>query len=116
VTVFDRATVLRPSTDVKTGRTPPPFVWRLAAAAGALEIIGRNEDVKGGWTGSLVITGGPLRLFAYILRASEDRRPGADPRVWDIRVEIPDAERANARLQGVFELKLDDPMPGVLHH
>ncbi len=116
VTVFDRATVLRPSTDVKTGRTPPPFVWRLAAAAGALEIIGRNEDVKGGWTGSLVITGGPLRLFAYILRASEDRRPGADPRVWDIRVEIPDAERANARLQGVFELKLDDPLPGVLHH
>jgi hypothetical protein len=116
VTVFDHATVLRPSTDVKTGRTPPPFVWRLAAAASALEIIGRNEDVKGGWTGSLVITGGPLRLFAYILRASEDRRPGADPRVWDIRVEIPDAERAGGRLQGVFELKFDDPLPGVIHH
>ncbi|HTO88040.1 MAG TPA: type VI secretion protein IcmF/TssM N-terminal domain-containing protein [Thermoanaerobaculia bacterium] len=114
VTLFDRATILRPSTDVKSGRTPPPYVWRLSSADSPLEIIGRNEDVKGGWTGSLVIGGGPLKLFGYVLRASEDRRPGADPRVWDIRVEIPDAERPSSRLQGVFELKLDDPLPGVI--
>ena len=114
VTVFDRATVLRPSTDVKTGRTPPPFVWRLPAAGSALEIIGRNEDVKGGWTGSLAITGGPLRLFAYVLRASEERPASADRRAWDVRVDLPDAERSGSRLQAVFELKLDDPLPGVL--
>lgn len=114
VALFDRGTILRPSTDVKTGRTPPPYVWRTATSDAPLEIIGRNEDVKGGWTGTLVISGGPLKLFGYILRASEDRRPGADPRIWDIRVEIPDAERAGGRLQGVFELKLDDPLPGVI--
>jgi len=113
VALFDRATILRPSTDVKSGRTPPPFVWRLAAADAPLEIVGRNEDARG-WTGSLMITGGPLKLFGYVLRASEDRRPGSDPRVWNIRVEIPDAERPTPRLQGVFELKFDDPLPGVV--
>jgi len=114
VALFDRATILRPSTDVKTGRTPPPFVWRLQTADAPLEIVGRNEDARGGWTGSLFVTGGPLKLYGFVQRASDERRPGADPRVWDIRVEIPDAERAGTRLQGTFELKFDDPLPGVI--
>jgi hypothetical protein len=29
-------------------------------------------------------------------------------------VEVPDAERANLKLQGVFELKFDEPLPGVI--
>ncbi len=114
VTLFDRATILRPSTDVKSGRTPPPYVWRLQTADSPLEIIGKNEDAKGGWTGSLVVAGGPLKLYGYILRSSEERRAGADPRLWEIRVDLPDAERSGTRLQGVFELKLDDPLPGVI--
>jgi hypothetical protein len=113
VTLFDKGTILRPSTDVKTGRTPPPYVWRLAAADSLLSVIGKNEDQRG-WTGTLEVTGGPLKLFYYIRCASEDRRPNQDDHVWDIRVEIPDAEKPNGRLQGVFELKLDDALPGVL--
>jgi hypothetical protein len=113
VTFFDRTTILRPSTDVKTGRTPPPFVWRLAAAEQPLSIIGRNEDAHG-WTGTLDLLGGPLKLFYWARRASEERKPGQDDRVWTVRVEVPDAERANLKLQGVFELKFDEPLPGVI--
>ena len=114
MTLFDPSERLRPSTDIKTGNKPPPYVWRLNSADGPLTILGRNEDAKGGWKGTLDITGGPLKLFYYIRRASDDRRAGQDPSVWDIRVEIPDAERPSTRLQGVFELRLDEPLPGVL--
>jgi hypothetical protein len=114
VTFFDKSTILRPSTDVKTGRTPPPYSWRLAIAESQLAITGRNEESTRGWTGTVEILGGPLKLFYYVRRASEDRKPGQDERVWSIRVEVPDAERANLKLQGVFELKFDDPLPGVI--
>ena len=114
VTFFDRTTILRPSTDVKTGRTPPPYTWRLAAAESPLSIIGKNEETSRGWTGTLDILGGPLKLFYYVRRASEERKVGQDDRVWNVRVEVPDAERASLRLQGVFELKFDDPLPGVI--
>ena len=114
VTLFDRSTIFRPSTDVKSGHTPPPYVWRLGSADSSLNVIGKNEDVKKGWTGVLEVTGGPLKLFDYILSTSEERTPTQDRHIWDIRVEIPDAERANGRLQGVFELKIDEPLPGVI--
>lgn len=114
VTFFDKSTILRPSTDVKTGRTPPPYSWRLAAAESPVSIIGRNEESARGWTGTVEILGGPLKLFYYVRKTSEDRKPGQDERVWSIRVEVPDAERANLKLQGVFELKFDDPLPGVI--
>ena len=110
----NRTTLLRPSTDVKTGRTPPPYTWRLAAAESPLSIIGKNEETSRGWTGTLDILGGPLKLFYYVRRASEERKVGQDDRVWNVRVEVPDAERASLRLQGVFELKFDDPLPGVI--
>jgi hypothetical protein len=114
VTFFDRSTILRPSTDVKTGRTPPPYVWRLAAAESPLSITGRNEETARGWTGTLDILGGPLKLFYWVRRASEDRKPGQDDRIWTVRVEVPDAERASTKLQGVFELKFDEAVPGVI--
>ena len=59
-------------------------------------------------------TGDFRTALDHAWRASDERRPGADPRVWDIRIEIPDAERAGNRLQGTFELKFDDPLPGVI--
>ncbi|MGH9369725.1 MAG: type VI secretion protein IcmF/TssM N-terminal domain-containing protein [Thermoanaerobaculia bacterium] len=114
VRLFDSRTLIRPSTDVKSGRTPDPYVWRLGSADAPLEIRGKNEDARAPWTGSLNISGGPLKLFSYILHASEERRPEADRRVWNIRVELPDAERPGGRLQGVFELKLDDSLPAVI--
>jgi hypothetical protein len=114
VMLFDGSERLRPSTDIKTGRTPPPFTWRLNAADAPLTILGQNEDARGGWKGTLDITGGPLKLFYYVRRASEDRRPIQDDKVWDIRVEIPDAERSSTRLQGAFELRFDEPLPGVI--
>lgn len=114
VMLFDGSERLRPSTDIKTGRTPPPYTWRLNSADAPLTILGQNEDARGGWKGTLDITGGPLKLFYYIRRASDERRPGQDDKVWDVRVEIPDAERSSNRLQGVFELRIDDPLPGVI--
>jgi IcmF-related N-terminal domain len=113
VTLFDRGTIFRPSTDAKSGHTPPPYVWRLGSADSPLSIIGRNEDAKG-WTGVVEISGGPLKLFYYILAASEERTPSQDRHLWNVRVEIPDAEHPNGRLQGVFELKIDEPLPGVI--
>lgn len=114
VMLFDSSERLRPSTDIKTGRTPPPYTWRLASADSPLTILGQNEDARGGWKGTLDILGGPLKLFYYVRRASEDRRPGQDEKVWNVRVEIPDAERPTTRLQAVFELRFDEPMPGVI--
>jgi hypothetical protein len=63
---------------------------------------------------ALEVTGGPLKLFYYVLAASEERTPSQDRHLWNIRVEIPDAEHPNGRLQGVFELKIDEPLPGVI--
>jgi hypothetical protein len=114
VMLFDTSERLRPSTDIKTGRTPPPYTWRLNSADSPLTILGQNEDARGGWKGTLDITGGPLKLFYYVRRASDERRAGQDDKVWDVRVEIPDAERASTRLQGVFELRFDEPLPGVI--
>ena len=114
VNLFDRTTILRPSTDVKTGRQAPPYVWRLASADAPLTILGRNEETVRGWTGALEITGGPLKLFYFIQRASEPRRPEQDERIWNTRIEVPDAERPSVRLQGVVELRFEEPLPGVV--
>jgi hypothetical protein len=81
-------------------------------------VQGRNEDSKGGWTGSLEVYGGPLRFFHLVRLAAEDRGETADDpsrdRVWTIRIPIPDAERRSETLEGAFELIFAEPLPGVL--
>ena len=44
ITLFDRGVILRPSTDIKSQRVPPPFVWRLSSADALLTISGWNEQ------------------------------------------------------------------------
>jgi len=114
LSVFEPGTIIRPSTDVKSGRIPPPYAWKLAAQGSPLNITGRNEQSGTGWTGALEITGGPLRLFYFVRLASEDRRENQDDKIWTIRVVIPDAEKPREPLEGVFELRFDEAMPPVI--
>ena len=121
--LFDRSVYIRPSTDFKTGRQPSPFVWRLGPQDAPLSVTGRKEESVGGWSSSLDLYGGPLRFFYFVRLASEDRdrREMDDPekerdrdKTWTIRVVIPDAEKRDEPLEGLFELVLDEPLPGVL--
>ncbi len=122
--LFDRNVVVRPSTDFKTGRSPNPYVWRLGPPDAPISITGRDEESKDGWTGSLDIYGGPLKFFYFVRIAAEDRERrewGDDPekerdkdKIWTIRVQIPNAQKRDEPLEGVFELAFDEPMPGIL--
>ena len=115
ITLFDRGVILRPSTDIKSQRIPPPFVWRLSSADALLTISGRNEQSgEGGWTSTYEVTGGPLKLFYFIRLASETRTELSDPKVWTIRVQIPDGKNPRELLEGAFELRLDEPLPPIL--
>ena len=115
ITLFDRAVILRPSTDIKSQRIPPPFVWRLSSADALLTISGRNEQSgEGGWTSTYEVTGGPLKLFYFIRLASEGRTELSDPKVWTIRVQIPDGKNPRELIEGAFEIRLDEPLPPIL--
>ncbi len=115
ITLFDRGVILRPSTDIKSQRIPPPFVWRLSSADALLTISGRNEQTgEGGWTSTYEVSGGPLKLFYFIRLASERRTDLSDPKVWTIRVQIPDGKNPRELLEGAFEVRLDEPMPPML--
>jgi hypothetical protein len=115
ITLFDRGVILRPSTDIKSQRIPPPFVWRLSSADALLTISGRNEQSgEGGWTSTYEVTGGPLKLFYFLRLASEARTELSDPKVWTIHVQIPDGKNPSALLEGAFEIRLDEPMPPIL--
>jgi hypothetical protein len=115
ITLFDRGVILRPSTDIKSQRVPPPFVWRLSSSDALLTISGRNEQSgEGGWTSTYEVTGGPLKLFYFIRLASEARTELSDPKVWTIRVQIPDGKNPRDLLEGAFEIRLDEPMPPIL--
>jgi hypothetical protein len=115
ITLFDRGVILRPSTDIKSQRIPPPFVWRLSSADALLTISGRNEQSgEGGWTSTYEVTGGPLKLFYFIRLASEGRTDLSDPKVWTIRVQIPDGKNPRELLEGAFEIRLDEPLPPIL--
>jgi hypothetical protein len=76
-----------------------------------LTISATNED-RNGWTGRVELRGGPLKLIYFVLVAGEGR-PRQDDRVWNVRIEIPDFERLDARPEGVFEFSFDRPIPGV---
>jgi hypothetical protein len=122
--LFDRSTVVRPSTDFKTGKQPNPYVWRIGPADAPMVITGRDEESKAGWTGSLEVFGGPLRFFYFVRVASEPREPWDEDdeleerllkeRTWTIRVVIPNAMQRNEPLEGMFELVFDEPMPPLL--
>ena len=115
ITLFDRGVILRPSTDIKSQRIPPPFVWRLSSADALLTISGRNEQSgEGGWTSTYEVTGGPLKLFYFLRVASESRTELSDAKVWTIHVQIPDGKNPGALLEGAFEIRLDEPMPPIL--
>ncbi len=115
ITLFDRGVILRPSTDIKSQRIPPPFVWRLSSADALLTISGRNEQSgEGGWTSTYEVTGGPLKFFYFVRLASETRTDLSDPKVWTIRVQIPDGKNPRELLEGAFELRLDEPLPPIL--
>lgn len=115
ITLFERGVILRPSTDIKSQRIPPPFVWRLSSADALLTISGRNEQSgEGGWTSTYEVTGGPLKLFYFLRLASESRTELSDPKVWTIRVQIPDGRNSREILEGAFEIRLDEPMPPIL--
>ena len=115
ISLFDRGVILRPSTDIKSQRIPPPFVWRLSSADALLTISGRNEQSgEGGWTSTYEVTGGPLKLFYFIRLASETRTDLSDPKVWTIRVQIPDGKNPRDLLEGAFQIRLDEPMPPIL--
>jgi hypothetical protein len=115
ITLFDRGVILRPSTDIKSQRIPPPFVWRLSSADALLTISGRNEQSgEGGWTSTYEVAGGPLKLFYFLRIASEARTDLSDPKVWTIRVQIPDGKNPRELLEGAFEIRLDEPMPPIL--
>jgi hypothetical protein len=115
ITLFDRGVILRPSTDIKSQRIPPPFVWRLSSADALLTISGRNEQSgEGGWTSTYEVTGGPLKFFYFVELASERRTELSDPKVWIIRVQIPDGKNPRELLEGAFELRLDEPLPPIL--
>ncbi|MCM3877684.1 MAG: hypothetical protein NEA02_14860 [Thermoanaerobaculia bacterium] len=115
ITLFDRGVILRPSTDIKSQRIPPPLVWRLSSADALLTISGRNEQTgEGGWTSTYEVTGGPLKLFYFIRLASEGRTELSDPKVWTIRVQIPDGKNPRELIEGAFELRLDEPLPPIL--
>ena len=90
-----------------------------------MPIQGRNEESgTRGWTGSLDVRGGPLRLYYLVRVASEERERLAfetDPekqrereRFWTIRLVFPNAENAQEPLEGLFELVFDEPLPPIL--
>lgn len=123
LTLFDSRTILRPSTDIKRQDQARPFTWRLPVGDSAFPIVGKNEDLGKGWTGSLAIRGGPLRLFYFLRVAAEerDRTPEDDPdrlrereRTWRFRLLLPDAEKPAEPLEGLFEAVFDEMMPPVL--
>jgi hypothetical protein len=122
--LFDRSTVVRPSTDFKTGKQPNPYVWRLGPSDAPMSITGRDEESGSGWTGALEAYGGPLRFFYFVRVASEERErrdDSDDPerarekeRTWTIRVVIPNALKRDEPLEGLFELLFEEPMPPIL--
>ena len=109
LSLFSRDSVIRPSTDARTGRKLE-IPLRLDEAA--LQVTGTNEDEGSGWNGRLEIRGGPLKLLYFILLSREEVR--ADRQVWTVRIEIPDFSQPSNRLEGVFELEFDHPVPGVV--
>ena len=109
ISLFSRDAMIRPSTDARTGRR---LDIPLRFDEAPLYITGTNEDAGSGWNGRLELRGGPLKLLYFVLLSREEVRP--DRQVWTVRIEIPDFAQPRNRLEGLFELTFDDPVPGVV--
>jgi DNA polymerase III delta prime subunit len=101
---------VRPSTDAARVRilTMPLLMEDRAAS-----IIGRNEDKSGGWSGILSLRGGPLKI-PYFLTLASQGRPREGGKVWTVRIQLPDYTQAQQRLEGVFELTFERPLPEIV--
>ncbi|MEM7353140.1 MAG: type VI secretion protein IcmF/TssM N-terminal domain-containing protein [Acidobacteriota bacterium] len=109
ISLFSRDKIIRPSTDARTGRR---LSIPLRYDEAPLSVTGTNEDEGTGWNGRLEISGGPLKLIYFVLLAREESR--ADGQVWVVRVEVPDFGQPRNRLEGLFELTFNRPVPGVV--
>jgi hypothetical protein len=101
---------VRPSTDaarVRILRMPLQMEDR------PVSILGRNEDKSGGWSGLLSLRGGPLKI-PYFLHLASDRRPREGGRIWTVRVQLPDYQQPQKRLEGVFEITFERPLPEIV--
>jgi hypothetical protein len=85
----------------------------LEMSESPVTVVGVNEDRTTGWTGRLIIEGGDFKIPYFVLVAA-DSEPSSDRRVWEVRVEIPAFDRSRGRLDGIFELSFDRPVPDVL--
>ena len=80
---------------------------------GSVSVVGVNEDQTSGWTGRLIIEGGAFKILYFVLVAA-DGAPSDDRTTWEVRVELPAHSRSGGRLDGIFELSFDRPIPAVL--
>ncbi|MBL8112121.1 MAG: hypothetical protein JNK60_04495 [Acidobacteria bacterium] len=108
IAFFDDKTLIRPATSQRLG-TKTMFTYSVGASEAPLTIKARNEGAR--TEGVLLIEGGALRLFAFLLLASDGAQE--DGRVHVVRLRVPDPG-SSQMIEGRFELRFDDPLPGVL--
>jgi hypothetical protein len=101
---------VRPSTDAARAHV---LTMPLLMEDRPVSIVGRNEDKSGGWSGALSLRGGPLKIPYFLLLAS-DGRPREGGRVWTARIELPDFQQPQQRLEGIFEFTFERPLPGIM--
>jgi DNA polymerase III delta prime subunit len=79
-------------------------------------IIGEDEEstpTTSGWTSHLELNGDDLKLL-YFIEIASIGRPSNNRTVWEILIEIPDYDRKGSHFEGIFELALDRPLPGLV--
>ncbi len=101
---------VRPSTDAARVRI---LDLPLQMEDRPVAVVGRNEDKAGGWTGILSLRGGPLKI-PYFVHLAADGRPREGGKVWTIRIQLPDYQQPQQRLEGVFELTFERPLPEIV--
>jgi hypothetical protein len=101
---------VRPSTDAARVRI---LTMPLLMEDRPVSIVGRNEDKSGGWSGILTLRGGPLKI-PYFLHLASQGRPREGGKVWTVRIQLPDYTQAQQRLEGVFELTFERPLPEIV--
>jgi hypothetical protein len=100
---------LRPSTDANRVRV---LTLPLTLEDRPTSVLGRNED-KDGWSGRLTLRGGPLKI-PYFVHLASAGRPREAGRIWTVHLELADYQQPQTRLDGLFELTFDRPLPDVL--
>jgi len=50
----------------------------------------------------------------FVRLAAEARTELSDPKIWTIRVVVPDGKNPRELLEGAFELRFDEPLPPIL--